>query len=181
MRTRALGILWLTITGCALGPEVALDESDFELPPPAQTSGAIAHPEQVTLRLETRSGTGIIGASLAPIGSAPLSQAHLTIFSFDCGARGRWVSIVGGERVTFCTRLPASSVDQISTQTDQCAWERSFPAGGSDRPDYVGTSVLVREGERLLGRLRITRHTATPREWYLTPDQPFEISLDFLP
>lgn len=131
------------------------------------------------LRLDERSGTAAIGWALAPVGRLPAERAQLTLNAWDCGARGRWVQILAGKDVTFCSRAKAERVADVSTDDADCVWDSSFEAGGSGG-DFTGTGVLVRlEGQRL-GRLRVSKSSQLASDWYAHPIAPFEVELEFL-
>lgn len=133
----------------------------------------------LALRLDERSGTSAVGWALAPVGRLPAEAAHLTLNAWDCGARGRWVQILGGKNVTFCEREKATRVEDVSTDDAECFWSSSFEAGGSGN-DFTGTGVIVRVDGQRLGRLRVAKSSQLARDWYAHPIEPFEVDLEFL-
>lgn len=134
----------------------------------------------LALRLDERSGTAAVGWALAPVGRLPANAAHLSLNAWDCGARGRWVQILGGKNVTFCEREKATRIEDVSSDDADCFWNSSFEAGGSGS-DFTGTGVIVRVDGQRLGRLRVSKSTQLAADWYAHPIAPFEVELEFLP
>lgn len=133
------------------------------------------------LRLETRDGDSALGWRLDPLERVPLAHAAMHLNSWDCGARGRWVELRSAAGLEFCVRPNAASVNEMSPSTDDCLWSSSFEVGGS-RGEFVGVTALVRQGDRALGRLRVSRTTTLAQDWYAqTPIAPFEVELEYLP
>lgn len=133
----------------------------------------------LSLRLDERSGTAAIGWALAPVGRLPAERAQLTLNAWDCGARGRWVQILAGKNVTFCSRERAARIENVSTDPTDCVWDSSFEAGGSGS-DFTGNGALVRLDGQPLGRLRVAKSSQLERDWYAHPIAPFEVELEFL-
>ncbi len=130
-------------------------------------------------RATSGSGTAAVGWALAPVGRLPAEAAHLALNAWDCGARGRWVQILGGKNVTFCAREKAARIEEVSTDDAECFWNDSFEAGGSGS-DFTGTGVIVRVDGQRLGRLRVAKSSQLARDWYEHPIAPFEVELEFL-
>ena len=133
----------------------------------------------LALRLDERSGTAAVGWALAPVGRLPAEAAHLSLNAWDCGARGRWVQILGGKDVTFCEREKATRIEDVRTDDAECFWNSSFEAGGSGS-DFTGTGVIVRVDGQRLGRLRVAKSSHLASDWYAHPIAPFEVELEFL-
>jgi len=115
--------------------------------------------------LETRDGSGTQGWSFAAGGLVPTAEADLHVSSFDCGARGRWVTLDGADGVELCTASGCS---------------RSLPAGGSDGAFHE--DFEIRRGDTVLARACIVRETPTPRDWYVqNPTPPFQVVLWLTP
>jgi hypothetical protein len=117
---------------------------------------AVAHvetrsPLSATLRLETRDGDSRLGYSFATHGLVERESADVWLTAWDCGARGRWVDLVmrDGSRVS---------------------------AGGTGEA-FEG-EVEVRNGDTVLGKLSITKHSPTPTDWYeAQPIPPYEVTI----
>jgi len=135
---------------------------------------------KLALRLEERTGTAASGWALAPVGRLPAERAHLTLNAWDCGARGRWVQILGGKNVTFCSRGKAPRIEDVSTDDADCLWDSSFEAGGSGNTGFTGNAVLVRVDGQRLGRLRVAKSSQLAHDWFEHPIEPFEVELEFL-
>jgi hypothetical protein len=126
---------------------------------------------RAVLRLEQRAGLGSEGLAVTPlVRPVPAPEAQVLLSSFDCGARGRWVFL---ESVR-ATRLCASSAGEPDPAA--CTWVTSLEVGGSS-VDGTGWTLLVRESEAVVARLRIVSVTPTPTDWYLT-DAPFEVAVE---
>lgn len=109
-------------------------------------------PLSTTLTLETRTGESRLGYSFATHGLVERDSADVWLTAWDCGARGRWVDLVmrDGSRVS---------------------------AGGTEEA-FEG-EVEVRSGDVVLGKLSITKHSPTPRDWYeAQPIPPYEVTLE---
>ena len=124
----------------------------------------------VTLTLETRAGTGEFGWSLTEQALVPAAAADLTIFSTDCGARGRWV-MLDGHGVQLCETATGD-------ETADCWWSGSVEIGGSDQGPETGNSYLVQRDGVVVARLSLLDRTVLSQDWYVAPVAPFEVVLD---
>lgn len=172
-----LTVLFLSACGGA-ADAIASDLAPVEVKAPV----APVQPSAVklALRLDERTGTAAIGWALAPVGRLPAERAHLTLNAWDCGARGRWVQILGGKNVEFCSRDQATRIEDVATDDADCIWDSSFEAGGSGSAAFIGNAVLVRVDGQRLGRLRVAKSSQLAHDWYAHPIEPFEVELEFL-
>lgn len=132
-----------------------------------------SEPTRAVIRLEQRSGLGAAGLTFSPkVSTVPQLDAQVLVSSFDCGARGRWVDLVGGSDVTFC----AKSTGDFPAENECSTWASQLPIGGSDA-DGTGLRILVRRGSTVVGRLQVVSVTPTPFTWYET-DAPFDVTVD---
>ena len=181
----------LALCGCG-GSLVSEPEPLAPPPEPATTSEATAvevtkpvvviEPtvSTLSLTLETRSGIAREGWRFSPLERIAEAKAELTLSSWDCGARGRWVDLRGSAGLEFCVQPKAATLQDIDTNDANCVWTSSFEAGGS-RVDVTGRGVLVRRGSERLGVLRIARHSILAERWYEEdPIAPFDVELEFL-
>lgn len=159
MTPRLLTCLCLCLAAAACGvPE------EQELP--AQMA---PQPERVALQLETREGNSRLGYSFAAKALVGGDDADLLLNAFDCGARGRWVNLIGND-VRFC-RTAAQS-------TESC--DDRVSVGGTDGA-FEG-ELFVKRGEQLLGKLTLVDHSPTPQGWYeQSPLPAFDVTLEVAP
>ncbi|MFT3710342.1 MAG: hypothetical protein QM817_22190 [Archangium sp.] len=170
MRTLLLAVL---ASGCGLSAESATSTNPVEAA--SMIEPASAQPTRTVIRLAQRSGRGDEGLTFSPkIATVQQSDAQVLVSSFDCGARGRWVDLVGGTDVTFC----GVRTGAFPTESECSTWASQLPIGGSDA-DGAGLRILVRRGETVVGRLHVLSVTPTPFTWYET-DAPFDVTVDAL-
>lgn len=145
--------------------------ADVARPQLGTLSAIDATPFRTVIRLEQRAGLSTTGLGFASkVAIVEQASASILVFSYDCGARGRWVDLHAGEGYTFCARGGAYP-DEAS-----CTWTNTIPIGGSDA-DGAGLAFLVRRGEQLVGRFQVVEVTPTPFEWYET-EAPFDVVVD---
>lgn len=130
----------------------------------ADSTPTFAPSETLTLTLEQRAGESARGWSIATGTLVPASDADLTISSFDCGARGRWVSLNTRGGLALCVDTPCNGT--------------SLGVGGSDADLAIGDTIILEDNEVPLARLTLRGRTDTPFEWYEeVPLRPFEVQL----
>ena len=157
MTSRAL-VAVLCVTACGI-PPVDTEAPEGPAPKPAQPG-----PERVTLTLETRQGESRLGYSFAE--RKLVEGVGIRLSAWDCGARGRWVDLIG-YGAQFCAH----------TSPDCEWWDSVLPAGGSGGA-FEG-EVWVKQGEALIGKMKVVKYTPTPFEWYeQQPTPPFEVTLE---
>jgi len=149
--------LCLVLLGCE-APSVEAHRA--ETGPLAARSAA-----PITLTLETRSGTGTQGWSFERHELVPASAADLLVSAFDCGARGRWVS------------LESSTVEFCAGDEPECTWTQRIEVGGSSPSVAPGAVVHVRRGTQVLANLVLRERSETPSDWYEQPVPAFVVTL----
>ena len=108
-----LALAALSLVACE-EPQAAADPPELAVDGPDDTedgSDPVATGAWVPLLLETRAGTSAEGWSFAAEALVPAEEADIVLFSWDCGARGRWVTLVGVEDVEVCPTGADGSAD----------------------------------------------------------------------
>ena len=146
---------------------------DSAAAPEVVAKGAAAEPapahQVVALVLETRSGESDYGWSFARNASVPAEEADLTIFSSDCGARGRWVTLKG-HGLSFC-----GPYERACSQTQT----GSLEVGGSEPIAALGDRFAIMRDDEVIGYFTLAERTETPFDWYeAEPIGPFAVVLD---
>jgi len=139
-------------------PDAAVDSEDAE-----------AVVDEIVLVLETRDGTGSQGWSFGENGLVDADEAHLVLSSWDCGARGRWVTMEA-RGVELCLATADGALD-----AETCAHE-GLEIGGSQPEVALGDRVFVRVDGEVVPLVLVDR-TDTPFEWYEAEDLGFEVVL----
>ena len=146
----------------------ACEAPDVEALPASAPDSAAPKAERVALQLETRDGDSRLGYSFAANAQVDSHAADLLLNAFDCGARGRWVNLVGND-VRLCHTAEQSS--------ETCAHHVSV--GGSDGA-FEG-QIFVKRGEQLLGKVTLVDHSPTPQAWYTQSPMPaFDVTLEIV-
>jgi len=125
---------------------------------------------EVVLRLATRDGISSQGWSFSEGDLVDAEDADLLLSSWDCGARGRWVSLVvqGHE---LCHADLDGGLDP-----GRCG-HMSVEVGGSDPELPLGGRLFLQGGDRLVSLVLVDR-TETPFDWYEADDLSFEVVLE---
>jgi len=172
MRTPALLVV-VTLFGCGPAPE-------FEVLEPGASPGALqVRPpvKRMTFRLEERTGTAPMGWSFSLGRPVPAAEADLTLFAFDCGARGRWVQLAS-RNARLCPRGPAWNADRVTSNTEDCGWTQWLDVAGTRPEADLGDGFIVRVGGEVVGHLVLTDRTALAADWYARPVEPVEVTVE---
>lgn len=158
MRSTRL-LLAVLLTAC--GVETA------EAPEPQKPAPQKPAPEKVELRLETREGESALGYSFMTRTRMPLGESDLHVSAFDCGARGRWVDLVGTRGIAFCATL----------ERESCS--NRLSVGGTD--EAFSGERWVKRGDEVIGRLKLLAHSPTPTGWeQQSPFPAYDVTLEVI-
>lgn len=155
----------LSLAACEGAPG-ASDEVDDDL-----ASHRAHFDGEIVLTLPEREGNAPYGWSFAAEALVPARHADLVLSSFDCGARGRWVSLVGLAQVC------APDEDGGVPDAESCG-AFGVEVGGSD-PEVALDEVFYvwPQDSDVPVPLVVLARTDTPFDWYEQEDLSFEVVL----
>lgn len=154
--------------------------ADHEAGPPLEDGSAAGDAEEdgldrvepgreIWLTLETREGMASQGWSFSEDALVEADHAHIVLSSFDCGARGRWVTLEAQD-ADICPATPEGDLDPGS-----CS-DHGFDIGGSDPEVELGDRFFVRTEGGVVPLVLVDR-TETPFDWYEAEDLSFDVVL----
>ena len=183
-RLTAGSLLLIATAACGAGPEEAPPDEPELRQFDAHVEDTAAAPvsddvdpepgQLITLLLETREGTGSMGFSFSQ-GMVPAAEADLVLSSWDCGARGRWVTVD-----TQGPALCQAEEGEAAPDFDTCSslFTPSVQVGGSHPSVEIDGAFYARAADGSIYKLIFRDRTETPFEWFEAEDLSFEVVLE---